>query len=162
MNINVLISSIYAIAFLLILIVFNRLHKDKNPFRVMRFWVIQIIAAVSITVLVLVILVNTLFKKYTPDDNLGNHFEQESISAVMIIQWKDTVQINDVARFLDKMHSVQQVLGPVKFQNKGRIIVIRKNGRKDSIHTNGHGYGPYKGKWYQSDKNVLEEYFKEK
>ena len=160
-SLNFLLASPNIVLFFLILIVFKISNRKENPFTKIRFWVIQILAGFVLAAIGIVSLVYVLRMKPSEEDNLANDLGQETIDDIEIVQWKetDTMHIENKEEFIKRLKQVE-VDGPLKFVHKGRIIFTRMDGRKDSIDTNGISFGPYKGKWYHSEKNMLQEYFK--
>jgi hypothetical protein len=91
---------------------------------------------------------------------LQHYLDQPTITAAQIIMNKDTIQIQQLDVFLNDIGLAKYRRGPWKFAKKIKLKFERTDGSNDSITTNGEMFGPYKGKYFRADQNVLEKYLR--
>ncbi len=89
---------------------------------------------------------------------LQHYLDRQTISEAFIIKSMDTIQVEQLDNFIRDIGYAKYKPGPWKYAKKLKIIFNKTDGNKDSIFTNGQMFGPFKGKYFFSDKYVFENY----
>lgn len=101
------------------------------------------------------------FINYQKSTTILSHFlDKKSITNIKIIKSEDTTKINNISPFLNEIGTAKYKRGVWKYQKKYKILLTHNNGDKDSILSNGEIFGPYQGRYFFSDSNVVENYIR--
>lgn len=89
---------------------------------------------------------------------LQQFLDRQTITGVQVIIHSDTIRIEQLHEFITDIGSAKYKRGPLKYAKKMKLIFKRIDGSKDSISTNGQMFGAYKGKYFSTDQNVVDQY----
>ena len=89
---------------------------------------------------------------------LTHYLEKDKITEALIVFETDSVKVKQLDEFVREIGYAKYKRGIWKYNKKMRIILKRTDGNKDTIATNGLMFGPYKGKFFATKKNVVEKY----
>ena len=99
------------------------------------------------------------FLNYQNGTTQLQHFlDRQTITEIQVITHSDTIQIEQLDEFIADIGSAKYKRGLWKYAKKMKLIFKRIDGSKDSISTNGQMFGAYKGKYFSTDQNVINQY----
>ena len=84
----------------------------------------------------------------------------KTIKESQIFTHTDTVHVKQLEDFIRDIGYAKQT-GPWKYGKEYKIMFERTDGSEDSIFTNGRIFGPYNGKYFSTDRNVVAKYLAE-
>ncbi len=89
---------------------------------------------------------------------LRHYLDRQTITGAQIITHSDTIQIEQLDDFIRDIGYAEYKSGPWKYAKKIKLVFKQTDGSKDSIFTNGQMFGPYKGKYFSTDRNIIDKY----
>jgi hypothetical protein len=89
---------------------------------------------------------------------LQHYLDRQTITEAQIITHTSTIQVEQLDDFISDIGSAKYKRGPWKYAKKIKLIFKRIDGSKDSIFTNGQMFGAYKGKYFSTDQDVIDQY----
>ena len=92
---------------------------------------------------------------------LQQYIDRQTIKESQIITHTDTVSVEQLDDFIRDIGYAKYKRGPWKYGKKYKIMFKRTDGSADSIFTNGQMFGAYKGKYFSTDRNVIDKYLAE-
>lgn len=99
------------------------------------------------------------FLDYQSETTQLQHFlDRQSITEVQVITHSDIIRIEQLDEFITDIGSAKYKRAPWKYAKKMKLIFKRIGGSKDSIYTNGQMFGAYKGKYFSTDLDVIDQY----
>lgn len=93
---------------------------------------------------------------------LSHYLDEKSISSIQVIRHSDTIEIEQLDNFIKDISGAKYMPGMWKYMKNTKILFNRTNGTKDTVLTNGQMFGGYKGKFFETDVNVIDKYLEEK
>jgi hypothetical protein len=91
---------------------------------------------------------------------LQQYLNTQTIIGVQIITHTDTIKVSEVDSFVSHIGSATSLRRPVKYAKSIKLIFEHSNGKKDTLLTNGQIFGPYKGKFFKTEINVIDNYLR--
>jgi hypothetical protein len=89
---------------------------------------------------------------------LQHYLDRQTITEAQIIIHTSTIQVEQLDDFISDIGSAKYKRGSWKYAKKIKLIFKRIDGSKDSIFTNGQMFGAYKGKYFSTDQDVIDQY----
>lgn len=89
---------------------------------------------------------------------LFHYFNKRVEVRAEIIKGTGIIEVHPLDEFLDDIGNAKYKPGIWKFSNSVKVILYLEDGTKDSIQSNGQIFGPYDGKYFSTEENVLEKY----
>gem|GEM_PF-3224381 len=89
---------------------------------------------------------------------LQHYLDRQTITQAQIITQTDTIEVEQLEDFIRDIGYAKYKREPWKYAKKIKLMFKRTDGGKDSIFTNGQMFGPYKGKYFSTDQNVIDKY----
>jgi hypothetical protein len=91
---------------------------------------------------------------------LFHYINVKEIREVSLIAFKDTIKIEEKDKFISEIGSARYKPGTWKYMKKIKINMVRTDGKIENIDSNGELFGSYKGKYFSTENNLIEKYFK--
>jgi len=105
----------------------------------------------------------SFIKYHKKSETLSLYLDDNSIEKIEIINsGNDSIKFSPPEALLKDIGSAYYVSGFWKYSLTARLLITRKNGERNHMLTDGHFYGPYKGKFFMTDSNVLKKYLSNK
>jgi len=89
---------------------------------------------------------------------LQHYLDRQTIIEAQIITHTDTIKVEQLDDFISDVGYAKYKRGPWKYAKKIKLMFKRIDGSKDSIFTNGKMFGAYKGKYFSTDQDVIDQY----
>jgi len=88
-----------------------------------------------------------------------HHFlNRQTITSVQIITKTDTIQVEEVGNMINDIGHAKHKHGIWKYPKTMKLILHKIDGSKDSIYTNGQLLWEYRGKFFSTEQNIIEQY----
>jgi hypothetical protein len=102
----------------------------------------------------------TLLNYQNKATQLQQYLNTQTIIGVQIITHTDTIKVSEVHSFVSHIDSATSLRWPVKYAKSIKLIFEHSNGQKDTLLTNGQIFGPYQGKFFKTEINVIDNYLR--
>lgn len=141
--------------FLINYLVCRRLIAGKRPL------VVSLLVTLTVVLIIAGVLLyqrQSYLDYQRKNTQLEHYFNKQVEVKAEIIQGTSSIEAVPLDEFMDDIGSAKYKAGVWKFAKSFKIMFYLEDGSKDSIMTNGQIFGPYRGKYFATEENVLEKY----